>query len=267
MTALGVEFDEVVKHLTGISDHVHPRGTRYKVGRFDGTHHTWKVAVAEIGPGDAGAAIEVERAVSHFSPDVALFVGVAGAIKDAQIGDVVVARRVYGYQSGKAGEEFYARPAVFPVAYRLEQLAYAVRRDAAWHLRAHADHCTPSVHVGPIAAGEVVVSSTKSELYGFIRENYNDALAVEMEGRGFLEAVHRNDDLPALVIRGISDRIHDKTAAADAANQPLAAAHAAAFAFELLAQLQITGRPAVAAQQTFLARGEFVELLRRQGRL
>jgi hypothetical protein len=58
-----------------------------------------------------------------------------------------------------------------------------------------------------------------------------------MEGHGFLQAVHANPGVDALIIRGISDHIDDKSQA-DAENfQELAARRASAFAFEILAKL------------------------------
>src|SRR5205807_923746 len=116
---------------------------------------------------------------------------------------------------------------------RLTQLARAVRRSDEWKARAAVEEgLNPAVLLGAIAAGEVVIGA-RGPLYTFIRENYNDALAVEMEGRGFLEAVHANESLSAVVVRGISDRIADKNPLDDAVWQPRAARHAAGFAFEL----------------------------------
>ena len=86
-------------------------------------------------------------------------------------------------------------------------------------------------------SGEQVVASTRPDTYAFIRATYDQAVAVEMEGRGFLEALHANQQVGALVVRGISDLLDAKDVTDDEGWHDRAAGNAAAFAFEVLAKL------------------------------
>jgi nucleoside phosphorylase len=239
LTALSLEFNAVTRRLSSISEVVHPAGTIYSRGLLRGMAGEWEVFVVEVGPGNAPAAVEAERAINHFAPDVALFVGVAGGIKDVSLGDVVVATKVYGYESGKAkAQRFLPRPDVARTSYRLEQRARAEARRPSWSQALNSEmrpNGAPRVLVGPIAAGEKVVSSSRSHVATFLQEWYSDALAVEMEGRGFLEASHSNS-LDAAVIRGISDLLTGKSTADRQGWQMRAADSAAAFAMHLVSE-------------------------------
>jgi tetratricopeptide (TPR) repeat protein len=71
-----------------------------------------------------------------------------------------------------------------------------------------------------------------------------------MEGYGFFSATHANQQVDALIVRGISDLI-DKKSRDDAANsQEIAARHASAFAFEVLANLCDEGQASVSQKKT-----------------
>lgn len=92
----------------------------------------------------------------------------------------------------------------------------------------------PHVYIGALAAGEKVLASTHSAVYHHLKTTYGDTLAIEMEGHGFLQAIHGNHEMHGLVIRGISDLIDDKATADAAGSQDRAACNAAAFAFQVL---------------------------------
>lgn len=244
LTALSIEYIAVRNHLKGVREETHPQETVYEIGRFEGLDGTeWEVAIAEIGPGNSNAALEAERAMRHFEPQVALFVGVAGGLKDdVALGDVVAATHVYGYESGKAERKFLPRPSVASSSYGMIQRAQAEAKRRGWLNRIGVlKTAEPKALVKPICAGEKVVAERRSEVYQFIQLQYGDAVAVEMEGRGFLEAAHANPDVRCLVVRGISDLIDRKGDTDVQGWQQIAARNAAAFAFEVLSKLKQHG--------------------------
>lgn len=240
LTALPVEYAAIRAHLADLREEEDAVGTVYEVGTFGSGESQWNVCLSEVGAGNVAAATLVERSLVHFRPTVAFFVGVAGGIKDVAIGDVVVATKVYGYESGKEEMRgFLPRPGVGASAYRLIQRARAEARKDLWRIipgqvTISSEH---SVFVGPIAAGEKVVASARSQTAKFLKNHYDDALAVEMEGAGFLSALHAHTDTAALVIRGISDLLSGKRGADRAGSQHIASRNAAAFAMAVLAGL------------------------------
>ncbi len=220
LTAIPVEYDAVRKHLNHPQEVEHPQGTIYEQGDFAG----WQVGIAEVGAGNTTVSQQAERAIAFFHPSVILFVGVAGGIKDVKLGDVVAATKVYGYESGKAEVTFKLRPDVGLSTFKLTERAKAEARKPDWLQRLTSPSISsPRVFVAPIAAGEKVIASTQSSIWQFLRDNYNDAIAVEMEGRGLLEAAHANQQVSALIIRGISDLIDGKKEADAAGFQEMAA--------------------------------------------
>lgn len=232
LTALGLETKAILRHLSNLCGET-VLGTGFFKGQFEG----WDIVVAEMGAGNVGAAAIATRACDHYQPKVALLVGVAGGVKDVRIGDIVVATKVYGYESGKdTAGGFLSRPSMLPSAHALEQQAKVMRQFEEWRTRLNSDiaHDNPTLHVGPIAAGEKVVASNRASTAKLIRGQYGDSLAVEMEGRGFLEGVHINHLVQGCVIRGISDLLSGKASADQSGSQERAADAAAAVAFQML---------------------------------
>ncbi|WP_293127027.1 SEFIR domain-containing protein [Microcoleus sp. bin38.metabat.b11b12b14.051] len=257
VTALPIEYMAVRTHIDDLREEMHPQGTIYERGKFAANGKSWEVGIVEVGAGNAGAAVEAERAIAYFNPSVIFFVGIAGGIKDVALGDVVAATKVYGYESGKepgkAKQKFQPRPDVGLSTYNLIHRARAESRKSDWLQRlAPLPGSTPRVFVAPIAAGEKVIASTQSRVFQFIQLNYGDAVAVEMEGRGLLQAAHANHQVWALVIRGISDLIDGKKEADAGGSQEIAARNASAFAFEVLAKLQIEETAKPSSQQSTL---------------
>jgi chromosomal replication initiator protein len=241
LTALPCEYAAVREHLEDITEDVsHRSGKVYERGRFRGVSKHWEVLLAEVGTGNPQAATEAERAIRHFDPSLVLLVGIAGGLKDVRKGDVVAAHSVYGYESGKVQQTFKARPDVAKTTYGVRERARAESRKRDWQKRLSAKdrRLAPRVFLGAIAAGEKLLADSMSELRRFLDLHYNDALAIEMEGSGVLHAVHANPGLEALIVRGISDLIEDKTATDGEGWQETASRTASAFAFEVLSKFE-----------------------------
>ncbi|MGW6531913.1 5'-methylthioadenosine/S-adenosylhomocysteine nucleosidase family protein [Streptomyces venezuelae] len=237
LTALNLEYQAVRQKLTGPQLHRHKRGTRFEVGTVQGT--SCRVALGLTSKGNSSAAVIAERAIQEFSPTAVLFVGVAGALwETARLGDVVVATHVYAYHGGTSEDDgLKARPRVWEAPHGISQLASHLARLNDWADPASGHEDVPHVRFGAIAAGEVVQNSRISAEAKWIRQHYNDALAIEMEAAGVAQAGHLSG-APVAVVRGISDRADGTKNSADDRNwQPRAAANAAAFAARLAVEL------------------------------
>lgn len=260
VTALPVEYAGVRHDLSDIQEEELPHGMVAEVGALRGSATSWSVWLIEAGMGNENAALETDRAVAHLRPEVVMFVGIAGGRKDVEIGDVVVASKVYGYESGKDEDTFRPRPDAPEPTYRILQRARAVARQGAWRERLHLPdgQCSPAVRIKPIAAGEKVVGSRKSAVARLLEEHYNDTAAVDMEGHGFHRAMHARAGVEALVIRGVSDLFDNKAVTDAAGGQQLAVRNATAFALEVLSQFEPQNPsslvPANSAEQDFWER-------------
>jgi nucleoside phosphorylase len=251
VTALQMEMDAVRAHLTHVGSCVDRVGNVYEVGEFSGPSADWLVIVAESGAGTHTAQNVVTYAHNEFEHfDLMLFSGVAGSRKaDIPIGSVVVSSLIYYPYGGKYDNEkgFSSRPREMNIDNRLAGLAKKVKRDGIWPDRIrdplNAKLATGEVYpqpyppgsvIGPVASIESVSADEKSELEALLTKYYGDAQAVEMEGYGAVFAASQ-ERTPSIMVRGISDMRGGKDPALDAVYQPIAAAHAAAFGFELIA--------------------------------
>jgi 8-oxo-dGTP diphosphatase len=151
----------------------------------------------------------------------------------------VIATRVYGYHGATSEDDgLKARPRSWEIAHGADQTARHLARTAQWQRYLPAGSQVPAVQFAPIAAGEIVHYSTTSDPFEWIREHYNDAVAVEMESAGVAQAGHLNNATPVVTVRAISDRADgDKSATDRAGWQQRAAANAAAFAVALALEL------------------------------
>lgn len=186
-----------------------------------------------VGKGNEQAAVAANSIIAKLQPDLVIFSGIAGGIKDVKIGDVVVATSVHNYQAGKEiGGVFQARPTGGRLPHSIQGLVTLARRNA-FEILAPFTGAAPEarIHFGQIVSGSKVVAE-RAGTYETIRNTYNDALALAMEDAGVFEAMHQSGGRGA-IIRGISDTLEDKNVPTEADAQERAADHAARVAIAL----------------------------------
>jgi nucleoside phosphorylase len=238
LTPLPLEYDAVSKHLSGERDTIFKDAAAFDIGSYAGKHHTYKVIVREPGMKNIDMALATDRAIVEFNPQIVLLIGIAGGVKDVKIGDVLIATKAYGYESGKEDTDgFKSRPAVESFSGELLARAQVVRRQGNWKKRCDDGATEASIFIGPIAAGDKVVAGTNNPTYQRIKEHYNDTLGLEMEAIGFATALQGHRKIHGLAIRGISDLCEGKSETDKQNWQPIAAERAAAVGFELLDML------------------------------
>ncbi|MEU8229181.1 5'-methylthioadenosine/S-adenosylhomocysteine nucleosidase [Actinoplanes sp. NPDC048967] len=250
LTALEVEYAAVRATLADLRQPPPVSGTRFEVGSLGGG--AGEVVLALTGAGNHGSAVIAERAIREFTPAAVLFVGVAGRLHPGlALGDVVVATHVYAYHGAAARTGgLKSRPRVWEIDHGIDQAARQIARrvDRARDLRVGAEG--PRVHFGPVASGEILHDAKVSQPLRWLREHYDDALAIEMEAAGVAKAGHLSA-APVAVVRAISDFADGTKSGTDGAQwQARAVRNAATFATALAADL-IAHHPARAGQDRY----------------
>lgn len=265
ITTVAYETRAVNAHLTDTEILIGENGTTYDIGRFSDPAGDWLVVHALTAQGNSDAALVANKAHQEFGRFNALmFVGVAGSLKeDIGIGSVVIGDYVYNAHSTKVeDQETLARSHSIPAARELLTAAQRLIVTGEWTelirppvempMLASKDYpkdCAypPEAVIKAIASGEEVVAGVNSPRAKWFRLHLNDAAAVEMEGWGVMRAAH-HENASAIIVRGISDMCAGKDHAKDKLHQPIAAAHAAAFAFSILSfrsKVPVPGGPAL----------------------
>ncbi|MBK9320153.1 MAG: hypothetical protein IPM91_16045 [Bacteroidetes bacterium] len=78
-----------------------PDGTIFEKGIYILPEKELDIVIGQCGMGNINSALYTERAIKTINPSLVIFVGIAGGIKDVQLGDVVVASKIYSYEGLK----------------------------------------------------------------------------------------------------------------------------------------------------------------------
>lgn len=236
MTPLSAEYMAVSQHLSEKHSIVH-EGAAYELGKFQVSNGHCQVIVGEPGMRNASMAVATERAIRYFEPQVVILCGIAGGIKDVNVGDVAIAKSAFDYDSGKESDNgFLPRPVEYQFSDELLAYAQLVQRTDNWKSRTLDGAQGANVFIASVAAGDKVISAVNNTTFDRIEQYLSHCKFLEMEAAGFGLAIQRYRDIHAIVVRGISDLCFNKTEEDDKDWQPMAADRAAAFAFELIYQ-------------------------------
>lgn len=162
------------------------------------------IYIYPIAVGNTAAALNAQSIVNALKPDLVLFSGIAGGRKDAKIGDVVIANHVYSYESAKETKDgLIPRPREIRLSGSIRSLVNA------FLTQLRREDLDFGVYFKPIACGEKLIASDAGASAQLIAESYSDSYAIEMEGYGFLSAMHESK-VDGILIRGISDLLNNK---------------------------------------------------------
>lgn len=192
---LGAMKEEVSLLRSHLEDVVEEGRALYTYSR--GFYKDHEIIIAHTGIGKVNAALCTQRLIDLHRPDLVIMVGVAGAIADLKIGDVVLATKVAHHDLDYVFLEKHA-PHIDPV-----QRGY-FHADA--DLMQNVIHGIASksygfkVYSGPMVSGEQFIDQEGRKE---IIERF-DPLTVDMETAGLAHACYRSQ-IPFLAIRSITD--------------------------------------------------------------
>jgi glycine C-acetyltransferase len=257
LTAIEEEYIQARSYLQEIKEVEAQDGTIIEEGFFLYDDSRIIISLVKTGMGNIKSGIVSHIALNKIKPDYLLFVGIAGGIKDVEIGDVLVGEKFYYYENGKVKDQFYARPESGNSAYRILQRATIESRKDDWKNACKQMCPTKSkVVIGNIASGEKVVAAQDSSTfspYTIIKQHYNDAHAIDMESGGLITSSWVSSYPNLVVIRGISDLLVNKEESDSAGCRTWAINNAFGFAFHLIKKIYDSDKAKTACTITFNA--------------
>ncbi|WP_056978006.1 5'-methylthioadenosine/adenosylhomocysteine nucleosidase [Lentilactobacillus senioris] len=164
---------------------------------FKGQIANSDVVLVKSGIGKVQAGITAALMLTNFKIDYLVNTGSAGGIgTDLKIGDVVIST-----------ETAYHDVDVTAAGYEIGQLPncparFPASRDLEAQITKAAEAANLETHSGLIVSGDQFVAS--KEVIDHIKDNFSDALCVEMEGAAIGQVAY-DFDVPYVVIRAMSD--------------------------------------------------------------
>lgn len=222
ITVLYEEYAAMLRRLPGYAAvpgiEGAPNAHSWVVGEFTSSLYRapFRFVVAKAARAGTDAAVNVIRnTVLRFHPACVVLVGVAGGLGKVRRGDVLVSRRIWGYEYGKIDGGFEPRPDWnYPADQSIVTAAETLpARDPTWHtaigVKPPRPISPPTIHVGAVASGNKVIDDTSDPFFQAVLDQWRDVIGIEMEGVGAISAIQDvrefGDHVGFAMIRGVSD--------------------------------------------------------------
>lgn len=173
--------------------------------------------------GNVEASISVNDILRKFNPDLFFFAGTCGGIKDVEIGDSIIATKVFDIFRGKDSDIWYAKPIDSGMDSKNLGLCKSVmmsvnRGEKLSELYKDSNN---KLHMGFIGSSSAIVASEKSNIRKMIEKQYAHIIGIEMEGYGFYQTLEKNEYRSGIMIRAVTDDAKTKTQSQDDYVQPI----------------------------------------------
>ncbi len=222
LTVLPQEYDAVYDQLGNVKPYRRnmPNPYTWVIGEIPcNGGGSFSVALGKTGQaGTSHGALATNEAVTTFSPQYLLFVGIAGGfnLNGLTTGDVVIGTEIYGYEYAKIDKDntfIFRHDWVYRPDLALMNGAIAFSTRSKWAENIQPNNPlgrTPKAIPGQIASGDKVIDDPTNEFFAAVLRNWPNKLqAVEMEGAGAATAIElaqaKKFTTGFLMIRGISD--------------------------------------------------------------
>jgi nucleoside phosphorylase len=178
-------------------------------------------AMGTIGPG--AAPLAVTEGIQYLHPGAVIMVGIAFGVdpEHQEIGDVLVARQVVGYESSRVSTQASGEQQVLSRAARVDASSRLIAR-----LQAAEAHTSDPIAFVPMLSGEKLVDNI--DFRDQLREIASDAKGGEMEAIGVYSAAAR-EGTHWIIVKGICDFADGQKRENETFHQRHAAERAAQF--------------------------------------
>ncbi len=202
--AMDEEIDLLAQEMS-IEDREKRAGVDVALGSFLGAD----IALARCGIGKVNAAICTQMLIDHYAIDALIFSGVAGGLlPNMRPGDLVIASHLIQFDMDLTA--FGRRHGELPDKDRMiESDPDLVKRAAeAYDQAFNGAETEPHLMLGTVVSGDRFIQD--SDTLRWLQREFS-ALATEMEGAAVGYTCNLND-VPFVVIRGLSDTAGDSAA-------------------------------------------------------